>query len=212
VSARKADALLDPWWARLLGDEEPGRSARWTLAAVLSTEFPPHTVVDLPGGGLPSGWQVAVTVAGDRVENVAVDLPGAPLLWYVELTEPAAVPAATTMVAFSDARRAEGRLITESTARSAGVSAADQVGAVRWWPGEGLVHQVYVRPEFRRRGVAGKLVQAAAGVQAVRGGPPLHGDGRRTELGEQWRQGLPGYVAQRLAERTHVVPPMTPGE
>ena len=212
MPARRAESLTDPWWARLADQGEPGRPARRRLAAVFSTDFPPHTVVDLPGGGLPSGWQVAVTVEGDRVQHVAVALPDAPLLWYVELAEPGAAPAATTLVAFSDSRRPEGQVLTEGEARAAGVSGADQVAAVRWWPGQGLVHQVYVQPRFRRRGVAGKLVQVAGGVQAARGLPPLHGDGRRTDLGEQWRQGLPGYVASRLASWTEVLPPMTPEE
>jgi GNAT superfamily N-acetyltransferase len=212
VPGRTAEPLIHPWGARLPGEGEPGRPPRWTLAAVFSPDFPPHTVVDLPTSRLPAGWQVAVTVEGERVGSVAVDLPDAPLLWYVELPEPGAAPAATTLVAFSDPRRPEGQVLTEPEARSAGVFGAAQVAAVRWWPGEGLVHQVYVQPQFRRRGVAGKLVQAAGGIQAARGLPALHGDGRRTDLGEQWRQGLPGYVAGRLARRTDALPPMTPGE
>jgi GNAT superfamily N-acetyltransferase len=176
--------------------------------AVLSADFPPGTVVDLPGSRLPTGWQVAVTTEADRVRSVAVALPGAPLLWYVELPE----PDATTLVAFSDPRYADGAVLPSAEARAAGVAGDDQVAALRWWPGTGLVHQVYVQPAHRRRGVAGKLAQAGGGIQAARGLPDLHGDGRRTDLGEWWREGLPGYVATRLADRTHRLPAMTPGE
>jgi GNAT superfamily N-acetyltransferase len=180
---------------------------------VLSRDFPAGSVVDLPGGRRPAGWQVAVSrdVDGGRVRSVEVALPGAPLLWYVELPEPQAGPPASTLVAFSDRRHAEGALLTEAEARAAGVQGTEQVAALRWWPGTGLVHQIYVAPTHRRRGVAGKLVQVGYGIQFARGLPKLHGDGRRTDLGESFREGLPGYAAWRLAPRTEHLPAMTPG-
>jgi GNAT superfamily N-acetyltransferase len=198
----------EPWWARL---SRPGRT---TLVAVLSADFPPGTVVDLPGERRPSGWKIAVgsdDADGQRPRTVEVDLPGAPLLWYVELTEPDADPPATTLVAFSDARFADAELLSQDEARTAGISAAAQVGAIRWWPGTGLVHQIYVGPAHRRRGVGRKLATAAFGLQAARGLPALHGDGRRTEMGEQWRQALPEAVAARMAPWSQRLAPMTPG-
>jgi GNAT superfamily N-acetyltransferase len=209
-----ADRLLDPWWARLLEPEEPGTPRRHTLVAVLSAEFPPHTVVDLPDGRRPPGWRIAVRADADgsRVHRVEVAVPGAPLLWYVELAEPTARPAATTLVAFSDRRFAEGTVVGADRARRAGVDASRQVGALRWWSGTGLVHQIYVAAEHRRRGVGGKLGVAAFGIQAARGLPPLHGDGRRTELGEEWRNGLPPAIGARMAPLSEVMPPMTPSE
>jgi GNAT superfamily N-acetyltransferase len=184
------------------------------LVGVLSDEFPPGSVVDLPGGRRPSRWQVAVEadVVGGRVHSVEVALPDAPLLWYVEVPEPDAVPAATTLVAFSDARHGDGRVLSRTEAQAARISAAQQVAALRWWPETGLAHQVYVQPAFRRRGMAAKLANAAYGVQMARGLPPLHGDGRRTDLGEQWRDGLPDYASWRLAPRSEHLPPMTPEE
>jgi GNAT superfamily N-acetyltransferase len=175
---------------------------------VLSAEFPPSTVVDLPGSRRPSGWQVAVRtdVAGPAVHSVAVALPDAPLLWYVEVPEPDA--GATTLLAFSDPRYAEGTVLTAATARRAGVTGEQQVAALRWWPATGLAHQVYVAAEHRRRGVGRKLVQAAYGIQVARGLLPLHGDGRRTDLGEQWRHALPAAVAARMAARSERVPAM----
>jgi GNAT superfamily N-acetyltransferase len=199
---------LDPWCARLPVPAEPGRAHQHEVVVVLSAEFPPSTVVDLPGDRRPSGWQVAVRtdVGGPGVHAVAVALPDAPLLWYVELPEPGT--GATTLVAFSDARYAEGAVLDADTARLAGVAGDQQVAALRWWPGTGLTHQLYVAAEHRRRGVGRKLVQAAFGIQAARGLPALHGDGRRTELGEQWRLGLPGAVASRMAARSDHLPPM----
>ncbi|GAB3348762.1 GNAT family N-acetyltransferase [Modestobacter lapidis] len=200
--------MLDPWLARLPVTVGPGRTHQHEFVLVLSMEFPPSTVVDLPGGRRPSGWQVAVRtdVAGGRVHAVAVALPEAPLLWYVELPEPG--DAATTLVAFSDTRYAEGTVLDADTATVAGVTGSQQVAALRWWPGTGLVHQVYVAAGHRRRGVGRKLGQAAFGIQAARRLPALHGDGRRTDLGEQWRAGLPDVVASRMAARSEVMPPM----
>lgn len=198
------DPVLDPWWARLTGP------AGGTFVAVLSADFPPGTVVDLPGERRPSGWQVAVRTGGPagRPRSVEVALPGAPLLWYVELPEPEAVPPATTLVAFSDDRFPDGHLLSLDEARDAGIGAAGQVGAIRWWPATGLVHQIFVGPANRRRGVGRTLAQAAFGLQASRGLPAVHGDGRRTDLGERWRQGLPEAVALRMAPWSQVLPAM----
>ncbi|MGY1716626.1 hypothetical protein ACI78R_19335 [Geodermatophilus sp. SYSU D01106] len=200
------------WWARLPAEGEPGSPAQRVLAAVLGDAFPAGSVVDLPDGRLPGGWQLLVRAdaAGDRVRSVQVAMPTAPLLWYVELPEPAAAPPATTLVAFSDARFADGTVLTAAEARRAGVRGEEQVAALRWWTGPGLVHQVYVGPAARRRGVGTKLVQVAYGVQHARGGTPLHGDGRRTDDGEAWSRALPAHAAWRVAERTERLPSMTP--
>jgi GNAT superfamily N-acetyltransferase len=212
MPAAGPDLLLDPWWARLPEPGEPGTPPRHTLVAVWSAEFPAHTVVHLPSGRRPSGWQVAVQadVDGSRVHRVEVALAGAPLLWFVELPEPTGRPAASTLVAFSDARFADGTVVDDVRARHAGVDGSGQVGALRWWPGTGLVHQIYVAPAHRRRGVGDKLVRTVFGIQAARGLSPLHGDGRRTKLGEEWRNALPAAVAARMAPLSEVMPPMTP--
>ena len=208
-----ADRVSRVWWAHHPAPAGPEAGVRQTLVGVLSSAFPPGTVVGLPDRWWPSGWQVAVEaeVASGRVHLVQVALPDAPQLWYVEVAEPGAAPAATTLVAFSDARYGDGRVLSRGEARADRVSGASQVAALRWWPGTGLVHQIYVRPSYRRRGVAGKLAHAAFGVQAVRGLPSLHGDGRRTDLGELWRNGLPEHVARLMAPRSMHLPPMTPG-
>jgi GNAT superfamily N-acetyltransferase len=209
-----ADLLLHPWWARLPEPEEPGTPPQNTLVAVVSADFPPHTLVDLPAGRRPANWQVAVRadVDGSRVHRVEAAVPGTPSLWFVEVPEPTARPAATTLVAFSDVRFPDGTVVGADRARRAGVDGVRQVAAVRWWPVTGLVHQIYVSAEHRRRGLGRKLALAAFGVQAARGLPLLHGDGRRTELGEAWRTGLHPAIAARMAPWTQRLPPMTPGE
>lgn len=201
------------WWARF-PDGEPGPSARLQWVGVVSDEFPAGTVVDLPGGARPSRWQVAVLAdaGGERVHRVEVRAAAAPPLWYVVLPEPDAAPAAVTLLAFSDARFAEGTVLTAEQAGSGGVRSDEQVAALRWWTASGLVHQLYVAPAQRRRGIAAKLVHVAYGLQIVRGLPALHGDGRRTDDGERWRRGLPAHAAARLEPWSQRLPSMTPGE
>jgi GNAT superfamily N-acetyltransferase len=208
-----AEPARAPWYARLRHPAEPGVPAQRTLVGVLTPDFAPGVVVDLPGDRRPSGWFVAARhdADGHRVRAVHAALPHAPSLWYVELAEPDADPPAVTLVAFSDTGRPDGDVLTEAEARAAGVHGEHQVAAVRWWPEAGLVHQLYVGPEYRRRGVGSKLLHAAFGVQKARGLPDLHGDGRRTDLGEDLRRGLPAYASWRLAPLTQRLPPMTPG-
>lgn len=207
-----ADIAAEGWWARFPVEEEPGLPARRWWVASFEAGFPPGSVVDHPPGPRPAGWVLAVRTdaAGHRVHAVEAALPDVPRLWYVELPEPAAAPPATTLLAFSDARFPEGTVLTADEARAARVASGHQVAAIRWWTGSGLAHQIYVAPRHRRRGLALKLAMVAHGVQRVRGLPRLHGDGRRTDDGEAWAGGLPAWAAWRLAERTHVLPSMTP--
>ncbi|MGY1814761.1 hypothetical protein [Blastococcus sp. SYSU D00820] len=213
MPAGSPDAPRLGWWARLPDEGEPGAPAQLTWIGVLGAAFPPGSVVDLPAGSRPPEGQVVVRTdaAGAAVSRVQVALPDAPLLWYVELPEPAAAPPATTLLAFSDARFPEGTVLTADRARAAGVAGDQQVAALRWWTGSGLVHQVYVGPRFRRRGVGFKLASVGYALQSVRGLPPLHGDGRRTDDGEAWVRALPEYTAPRIAPRTQALPSMTPG-
>lgn len=204
-----ADDGTETWWARL---PVPGRPSLRLVLGVHSPEFAAGSVVDLPGDRRPPGWLVAARVepATGRVHAVEVAMPEAPHCWYVELPEPGAVPRADTLVAFSDLRFAEGTVLDAVEAREAGVTAAHQVAAFRWWPDSGLAHQVYVGAEHRRRGLAVKLGLVAFGMQVARGLPHLHDDGRRTDLGETWRQALPGWMTATMAERSERLPPMTP--
>jgi hypothetical protein len=189
-----------------------GEPTQRLVMAVRSTDFPAGTVVDLPGGRRPTGWLMAVRadVDGGRVHAVDVAMPDAPLCWYVELPEPEADPPAITLIAFSDTRFSEGTVLDAAQAEAAGVTAAHQVAAFRWWPTSGLVHQIYVGAAHRRRGLAVKLGQVAFGMQVARGLPHLHDDGRRTDLGEAWRQALPAFMTATMADRTEWLPPMTP--
>ena len=203
------DAAPDPigWWARFR-DADPGRT---TLTAVVSDAYPSGSVVDQPDDRCPPGWVVSVVSAGERPVQVALAQAGLPLIWWVVVPEPAADLAATTVLAFSDERYGHGQVLDAESARLAGVRGEHQVGAVRWRPGSGVVHQLYVAPQHRRRGIGGALVTAAFALQFAADGVRLHGDGRRTDDGEAWRAHLPGHLQHWFEPWSQRLPPMTPG-
>ena len=131
-----------------------------------------------------------------------------PPLWYVELRETTAAPPATSLVAFTGHDVEVGSVRDDLDGTSA--TSADQVGAVRWYPATGEVDQIYVQPQWRRRGIGNVLLVSAAALSYARGWPRFWGDGQRTALGEQFRNGSPWRGL--AADLTHVSPPMTPGD
>lgn len=101
-----------------------------------------------------------------------------------------------------------GTVVPPGERRPARVGSADQVAAIRWIPQTGQAHEVYVQPDWRRRGVATGLGVVCATVQAARGGPRIWGDGARTAMGETWRTGTDW--AHLAAELDYLEAPMTP--
>ena len=200
--------LREPWWARLPVSEEPGRPPQRTTVAVLSPAFPPRTVIDLPEARRPTGWQMAVRadVGGGAVHAVHVAMPEAPLCWYVELAD----PAATTLVAFSDTRFPEGTVLDAARAHAAGVTGTHQVAAVRWWPSTVWCTSSTSSPSTGAAGWRRSSCRPRSACSSPCGCPTSDGDGRRTELGETWRQSLPEAVSARMAAWSEVMPPITP--
>lgn len=196
------------WWAEL----DAGSSI--TVTAVLGGHHPDGTthVVD----DVHPSWTVVVSAQRDRAGRVRrIELgpgvlPGGPALWYVGLPEPAAEPPAMTLVAFESDRAPTGAVLDEDEFRALGAAAEEQVGAVRWWIGSGLVHQVYVAPAQRRRKVAMTVLHAAAGYRAAMGWAPLRADGQRTELGDALAAQRGQGWGHRVDDLTQVLPPMTP--
>ena len=204
------DSTPEPrwWWARFRSLEEPGTEV---LTAVVSDAFPAGSVVDQPDAGRPPGWMVSATVRSGCVRGLDLARSGLPLLWFVEVAEPAQPEPAATLIAFSDPRFPGGSVLDPEEAQHAGVDGDAQVGALRWWTATGVVHQLYVAPQHRRRGIGAALGVGAFALQAVRGGPDLHGNGRRTEMGEVWRERLHPAVRHYFAPWTERAAPMTPG-
>lgn len=87
-----------------------------------------------------------------------------------------------------------------------GVQNSSQVGAVHWYR-TGIVNQVFVVPEWRRRLVATCLFAAADVFQVANGwGGHLRSDGRRTKLGMLLAAGF--RHPQRFSAQTAVMAAM----
>lgn len=145
------------------------------------------------------------------VEVAAHVSPNAPALWLVAQPEPTAEPPAMTLVAFATNRFREGTVISAAEFTDLPVRSAEQVAAVRWFTRTGQVHQVYVAPDHRRRGIGTKLLLAAGTYAVASGWPRLWGNGERTDLGEVLATSGHDVVRRRMQARSRVLPPMTPG-
>jgi GNAT superfamily N-acetyltransferase len=156
--------------------------------------------------------RVLVESNGTRVLRVQVPYVAAPALWYVEQPETSAQPPAFTLVAFDSAEHEDGTIVDERTFAGMGIGGDNQVAAIRWWPKTGQVHQVYVQPAHRRRGIGSKLTLAAGGYNTGRGWAPIWISGERTELGEAVLTQVQPALRSRVTPRTKVMPPMTPGD
>jgi len=202
------------WWARVPAqDSLPAR-----LVFVYSDAHPDGTEVAMTAAQadaeLSRGHVATVLLDGPDVPigvEIAPSLaPDAPPLWFAEIRESTGRPPAANLVAFTGHGIAQGRLLDEAALREVDVSSDDQVAAVRWYPATGEVDQVYVQPQWRRRGIAQVLLHAAATIAVARGWKRFWGDGQRTAMGEQMRNA--SYWRHRGADLTVLAPPMTPGE
>lgn len=203
------------WWrCRVRGRD--GRIVK--VVTVGSHAYPDGTVVTLdePMAVAQIGDNAAIAaVFGDdgrvsHFEHQSHLVPDAPPLWWVEVPETTERPPATNLMAFTGHGRAEGSLVHHADFPDLGVPNEAQVGAVRWIPTTGRVDQLYVQPQWRRRGISSALVGAAGILATARDWPRLWGDGQRTALGEAMKQGV--SWSGGMAELTHLHPPMTPGE
>jgi hypothetical protein len=204
------------WWARVpSGNGEPER-----LVFVHTDEHPYRTAVDWPPGRpLPTAEQGAWGVVSLDELGMPTDIrlatevfaPKAPPAWFCEVRQLTEDPPAVNLVAFTGRAVPAGRVLDEPATLETGATSADQLGAVRWWPGSGEVDQVFVQPAWRRRHVATLLLHAAGMLAAARGWAALWSDGQRTEMGEVLRNAREDWK-HRADDLTHVAPPMTLGE
>jgi hypothetical protein len=159
-------------------------------------------------------WRAEPSPAGLlQVSITPSATPGAPPVWFVFVPEPQATPSAVNLVAYStDALRPEsampaGTVVSTNRFPTLGVPNDTQVAAIRWYPANGLIHQVYVNPSARRQSLGTVMIYTASAVHQAHGWTgSLHGDGRRTEIGEQFVAGL--RHPQRIAPLSEVQPPM----
>lgn len=206
-------ADLDPrsghvWYSRV-GATDAGLRL---LTAQAGGRHPDGTVVDdARRDDEPLVWSTHASDRGLLGIHVPEErAPQAPALWFVNVDEPRASVPSTNLVAFA----VEGTDIPAGTVVSRfvfgglGVSNDRQAGAVRWHR-TGLVHQIFVSPTLRRRNVGTVLLHAADAWHQANGWPGhLHGDGRRTELGEQFLATL--RHPDRFAPLSKTMPPMDP--
>jgi hypothetical protein len=183
-------------------------SGLWQVTCRLNDAYPDGSRVDDPDLTAPVFWRTLPAEHGlVRFELAGFATPAAPKVWFVNVDEPRASPKATNLVAFANDRMPAGTILSRYQFATLGVSNDEQAGAVRWYPANGLVHQIFVATAWRRRQLATHLLYAAGAFHQANGWPGhLHGDGRRTELGERLVAGLrhPG----RFQSLTETMPTM----
>jgi GNAT superfamily N-acetyltransferase len=182
----------------------------FAVTARMTDDLPDGTYVEDPDASWPILWQTAPAERGILTVTVAAFVaPDAPDLWFVRIDEPKASPPAVHLVAFATDARPPGTVVTHYQFATMGVRSEDQVAAVRWYPADGLVHQVYVSPDWRRAQVGTKLLYSAGALhQSMGWAGKLHSDGRRTPAGGALTSQLLHPI--RIAALTETMPPMDP--
>lgn len=161
-------------------------------------------------------WYASESAVG--IVNISIEpgaIPGAPAVWFVFVPEPKGDPAAANLVAYGidslppELTMPAGTVVSANRFPMLGVPNDAQLGAIRWYPRDGLIHQVFVSPAARRQSLGTVMIYAASAFHQANSWPGrLHGDGRRTDLGDKFVAGL--RHPQRYAPLTEVQPPMDP--
>jgi len=202
-----------------MSPEQPADSGTWyarrsTLASGLhlvsahsGNEFPDGSTVH---DGQAALWSTEASAEGIiRVAIAPAAAPQAPAAWFVSVDEPRAAPRATNLVAYVTDDFPPGTVINRFQFGSLGLANEEQAGAIRWFRDDGLIHQVFVAERWRRHRLGTVLLYAASAVHQANGWPgKLHGDGRRTALGEHFAATLPH--PDRIAPLAERMPPMDP--
>ncbi|HEY2643873.1 MAG TPA: GNAT family N-acetyltransferase [Galbitalea sp.] len=180
----------------------------WEMDGWLTDDFPDGAEVETIGDGWIRSWTVSESQRGlVQVSFARFRTPGLDNVWFVNVDEPKAEPSATNLVAFVGDELPAGTIVSRYAFATMGVHNDRQAGAVRWHTQTGVVHQVYVAPEWRRLQLATRLLYTANAFNIARDWPGhLHGDGRRTELGEFLA--LASLVPRRFGELKETMPPM----
>lgn len=197
------------WPAHIIVTDDgvlPSGLRRVTLR--LDDSYPDGAVVPDPPDDAPVLLRTKSSMRGMmQIEFGDFVTPQAPPTWFVHVDEPDSSPRATNLVAFAGNRLPAGTVIDNDEFATMGIRSQGQVGAIRWYPRGGLVHQVFVDPPWRRRQVAMHIIYAAEALHRARRWPGwIHGDGRRTELGQQLMKGI--RHPQRIAPLSQQMPSM----
>jgi hypothetical protein len=159
----------------------------WEVRGWLSDDLPDGAEVDGdPGADWIPVWTAEATDRGlIQISFDRFTLEPGLNVWFVFVDEPKANPPAANLVAFIGDQRPMGTVVSRYSFATMGVSNDEQAGAVRWYTDGGLVHQIYIGPKHRRHHLATYLLYSANALHHSNGwNGLLHGDGRRTLLGE----------------------------
>jgi GNAT superfamily N-acetyltransferase len=196
------------WYVR--GAALPG--GKFQVRCIIDEAQADGVVLDDPveDHGMFLQWRAGLDGSGrPRMQISPLAVPGAPQMWFVDVTELDAEPPARSLVGFASGHLPSGTVVSNAIFFSMPVTSDQQAGAVRWWFEDGVVDQVYVAPEWRRRGVASLLLYTADAYHQFNGWPQsVHSDGRRTALGEALVAGL--RFPERIAQLTEQMLPMDP--
>jgi hypothetical protein len=196
------------WYVR--GQRRP--PGRWQARCHVDARHPDGDVIAEPGDldGSFLLWDADVGLDDRPILSVNPAVcPGAPDMWFVELHERDASPKAVTLVAFATDHLPAGVVIPDPVFFHMAVRSDEQVGAIRWWPDDAVVDQLYVRDDLRRRHVGTVLVYSASAFHQLHGWPGrLHSDGRRTTLGDAFVTGL--RHPDRIERLSTLMSPMDP--
>lgn len=194
---------LPTWYARRARLE----SGLHLVSAHRGTEFADGETIHGGNGAL---WSTEASQNGlIRVLVSAATVPEAPATWFVSVDEFRENSPAANLVAYATDDFPPGTIINRYQFGSLGLSSDDQAGAVRWLRDLGLVHQIFVAPKWRRRDLGKLLLYTASAFHQANGWPGrLHGDGRRTELGQRFVANLDH--PERITPLTETMPPMDP--
>jgi len=207
------------WYA--LDEELPG--GRRAVRGHAGAEHPDGTRVDSlaeraagtdaaaagPTTGAEQIYRLTGSEHGLAQVAIARGLDALTPLWFVWVDEPRATPVAGNLVAYPAEALSSmppGTIVSGGAFRFLPVPNDAQVGAVRWYR-DGLVHQIYVAHDRRRQNVGSALLMTASAWHTSNGWPGrLHGDGRRTDLGQKFVAGL--RFGDRAAPHSELMPPM----
>jgi len=193
---REAELSKDRWRCRTIGDHS----------------FADSSVVHGPidtGDSFVYGYS-DVDASGPSILHINTALlPGTPPIWYVALPERKQPSPAISLVAFITEDHEPGKVISDPEFFSMAVDSTEQVGAIRWWIDSGVVDQIFVAEQWRRKHVGRALWAAAQGYQVHNGWTPrLSSIGRRTAMGQKYAESA--LFPDRFAPLEVLLPPMDP--
>jgi hypothetical protein len=165
-----------------LGDE------LWEVQCWLSDDFPDGTELDpsvIPGPDWIKGWTMSETDQGlIRVSYDNFALAKDLNVWFVFVDEPKSNPAAANLVLFVGDQKPMGTFVSRYAFATMGVANDEQIGAIRWYRDSGMIHQIYIAPKYRQLQLATYLLYSTSAFHHAKGWSGIiHGDGRRTKLG-----------------------------